>query len=100
MPKMEKAFKITSRRYLGSKTKLLSFIHKTIEEEKLVFNSFLDLFAGTGSVAASFNNEDTRVLLNDILECNRCSFNAFFGAEEINESKLQNFLSLFKSSYN
>ena len=85
MPKTEKAYKITNRRYLGSKTKLLSFIHKIIEEEGLVFDSFLDLFAGTGSVAASFNNENTKMLLNDILECNRCSFNAFFGSEQINE---------------
>ena len=95
MPKTEKAYKITNRRYLGSKTKLLSFIHKTIEEEGLVFDSFLDLFAGTGSVAASFNNENTKVLLNDILECNRCSFNAFFGSEQINETKLQHYLSDF-----
>ena len=95
MPKTEKAYKITNRRYLGSKTKLLSFIHKIIEEEGLVFDSFLDLFAGTGSVAASFNNENTKMLLNDILECNRCSFNAFFGSEQINESKLQKYLSDF-----
>ena len=55
MPKMEKSFKITNRRYLGSKTKLLSFIHETIKKEALKFDSVLDLFAGTGAVADSFN---------------------------------------------
>lgn len=88
MPKMEKTFKITNRRYLGSKTKLLSFIHETIEKENITFDSFLDLFAGTGSVAESFNDGRRKIIVNDILECNRCSYNAFFGNQRIDEEKL------------
>ena len=85
MPKTEKTFKITNRRYLGSKTKLLSFIHETIEKENISFDSFLDLFAGTGSVAESFNDGQHKIIVNDILECNRCSYNAFFGNQKIDE---------------
>ena len=88
MPKTERTFRITNRRYLGSKTKLLSFIHETIDKENIIFDSFLDLFAGTGSVAESFNDGQHKIIVNDILECNRCSYNAFFGNQKINEKKL------------
>lgn len=88
MPKMEKSYKINNRRYLGSKTKLLTFIHDTIRKEGISFYSFLDLFAGTGSVADSFNDGKHKIIVNDILECNRCSFNAFFGKESVDEKKL------------
>lgn len=87
MPKMEK-LRISNRRYLGSKTKLLHFIHETIKKEKIVFESVMDLFAGTGVVASSFNDSNTKVILNDILECNRCAHNAFFGNENIDVDKL------------
>jgi len=95
MPKTEKVFKITNRRYLGSKTKLLSFISKTIEKEKIVFDSFLDLFAGTGSVANYFNDGKKKIILNDILECNRCIYSAFFGNQEIDCNKLSNIIDNF-----
>lgn len=100
MPKMEKTFKLTNRRYLGSKTKLLSFIHETIEKENIHFDSLLDLFAGTGSVADSFNDGKHRIVVNDILECNRCAFNAFFGSEEINEPKLKSIIERYNSANN
>lgn len=99
MPKMEKTFKITNRRYLGSKTKLLSFIHQTIEKENVTFDSFLDLFAGTGSVAESFNDGKRKIIVNDILECNRCSYNAFFGNQRIDEEKLLKFVSEFNNIF-
>lgn len=95
MPKMEKSYKINNRRYLGSKTKLLSFIHDTIQKEGISFYSFLDLFAGTGSVADSFNDGKHKIIVNDILECNRCSFNAFFGNELVDEEKLVLLISQF-----
>lgn len=98
MPKMEKSFRITNRRYLGSKTKLLSFIHETIKKENIEFDSFLDLFAGTGSVADSFNDGSHKIVVNDILECNRCAFNAFFGNETINETKLLEIINRYNSS--
>lgn len=97
MPKTEKLFKITNRRYLGSKTKLLSFIHETIDKENILFDSFLDLFAGTGSVAESFNDGQHKIIVNDILECNRCAYNAFFGNQRINEAKLLKLVAEFNN---
>lgn len=98
MPKMEKLFKITNRRYLGSKTKLLSFIHETIDKENISFDSFLDLFAGTGSVAESFNDGQHKIIVNDILECNRCAYNAFFGNQRIDEGKLFKLVAEFNNT--
>jgi len=98
MPKMEKSFKITNRRYLGSKTKLLSFIHETIEKEALQFDSVLDLFAGTGAVADSFNDGSRRIIVNDILECNRCVYNAFFGKQNINIVNLNKLICEYNSN--
>ena len=98
MPKMEKLFRLSNRRYLGSKQKLLHFIHETIKKENIYFSSFLDLFAGTGVVASSFNDENTSVVLNDILECNRCVYNAYFGSEEIDENKLSSIISDFNAA--
>ncbi len=97
MPKMEKTFRISNRRYLGSKAKLISFIHSTIKKENIVFNSFLDLFAGTGSVADSFNDGNHKIILNDILESNRCIFNAFFGNEVIDHVKILGYIKVFNN---
>ena len=97
MPKMEKSFKITNRRYLGSKTKLLSFIHETIKKEALKFDSVLDLFAGTGAVADSFNDGTHKIIVNDILECNRCAYNAFFGKQKIDEVNLSKIINEYNS---
>lgn len=92
---MENYYKISNRRYLGSKTKLLDFIHKTIKKEDISFYSFLDLFGGTGVVADSFNDGKHKIIINDMLECNRCSYNAFFGKEEIDEKKMKKYISSF-----
>ena len=99
MPKMEKTFKITNRRYLGSKTKLLSFIHETIKKEGLEFDSLLDLFAGTGAVAESFNDGNHKIIVNDILECNRCVYGAFFGKQKIDNGKLINLIKDFNEAF-
>jgi len=101
MPKMENELKttsLTSRRYLGSKTRLLSFIHETIEKEGISFDSFLDIFGGTGSVAYSFNDKQHAIYVNDILESNRCSYNAFFGSEEIDQDKLNKLIVAFNGA--
>ena len=97
MPKMENSFKISSRRYLGSKYKLLPFISETIEKENIKFSSFFDIFAGTGIVSSAFNNAQTKIILNDLLECNRCSYNAFFGKESLDISKVSSLLRTYNS---
>ena len=97
MPKteiIEKNYSINNRRYLGSKTKLISFIHDTLKKENITFDSFLDIFGGTGVVAYSFN-KNTKVIVNDILECNRVSFNAFLGSEKIDLYKINRLIDSF-----
>ncbi|MFA5291013.1 MAG: DNA adenine methylase, partial [Candidatus Paceibacterota bacterium] len=83
-----KKVSITQRRYLGSKTKLLSFIDNIIETEKISFDSFADIFAGTGTVANHFHN-CSKVIVNDILDSNSHIYTAFFGKDRIREEKLK-----------
>lgn len=79
---------ITQRRYLGSKTKLLSFIDSILEAENIEFNSFADVFAGTGTVANHFYNR-SKIIVNDILDSNSHVYTAFFGKGTIREDKLK-----------
>ena len=89
MPKMEiHTFNIKNRRYLGSKAKLLPFIHEIVEKECENFDSFLDLFGGTGNVAWSFNERDKKVMVNDILEANYLSYITFFGKQSVDKDKI------------
>lgn len=75
---------IAQRRYLGSKTRLLPFIEEILKSEKAEFNSFADIFAGTGVVASHFYKK-ADVILNDILDSNHISYQAFFGKQKIRE---------------
>ncbi|MDO4425641.1 MAG: DNA adenine methylase, partial [Planctomycetia bacterium] len=60
-----KTLDINNRRYLGSKYRLLSFIHQVVEQNcSTNWDSILDLFAGTGVVASSFSGK--KLMTNDI----------------------------------
>lgn len=91
-----KSFCITNRRYLGSKTKLLSFIDSILQKEKIEFESFADIFAGTGSVANHFYDR-SRVIVNDILDSNHHAYNAFFGSDKIRYKELKKILNTYNS---
>jgi len=86
-----KSILITQRRYLGSKTKLLNFIDSILQKENIKFESFADIFAGTGSVANHFYDR-SQIIVNDILEANHHAYHAFFGSDEIREDKLKELL--------
>jgi len=60
---------IHQRRYIGSKTKLLSFIDDILKEENVTYHSVADIFAGTGVVGNHFNDRAS-IILNDTLESN------------------------------
>lgn len=64
--------KIPSTRYLGSKQKLVGWIWHAIQD--LEFDSFLDLFGGTGVVGYVAKLNGKKVLYNDLLK-----FNHFIG---------------------
>ncbi len=76
---------IFSRRYLGSKTRLLPFLHRIVVERCDDCASFCDLFAGTGVVAHSFNKPDVRIIANDYLASNAVSLTCWLGITDLDE---------------
>lgn len=90
---------LTSRRYIGSKTKLLEWIFSIIESNT-EGKSFFDVFAGTGSVAERALKIYDRVIVNDILFSNKIIYNAFWGKEEIRGRTLQELKNVFNSLNN
>lgn len=85
---------INNRRYIGSKYKLLGNIEHAIKkyygEEKC---TIADLFAGTGVVAKYFGEKGYNVIVNDILNSNYISYNAWMGKEKVDFDKIQNTIS-------
>lgn len=90
-------FKIENRRYLGSKAKLLDFIHEIVDEHCGEVKTFADIFGGTGNVAWSFNNNKTKIIVNDLLKSNYYSYLAFFGNSNIDENKLKSIINLYNA---
>lgn len=76
-----KKLNINSRRYLGSKYKLLDFINEVIENNCKDFDSIFDVFGGTGVVSSYFCEKGKKIYINDILYSNFCIYNAFFNDE-------------------
>lgn len=85
--------KINNRRYLGNKYKLLPFITKIVTEYCGDFNSFTDIFAGTGAVASAYINK--QLTTNDILFSNYISNTAWFSPEKYDWDKLVGFISKY-----
>lgn len=91
-----KTIAINQRRYLGSKTKLLGFIDDILQSENIEFETFADIFAGTGTVADHFYNS-SKIIVNDILVSNNYIYQAFFGKDKIRENKLKERLKLYNT---
>ncbi|MEG0361821.1 MAG: Dam family site-specific DNA-(adenine-N6)-methyltransferase [Longicatena sp.] len=85
-------FEIYNRRYLGSKTKLLDFIHQVVSDNCESIDSVFDVFGGTGVVGYSFNKEKS-VIINDILMTNYVIYNTFFSNKKINIKRLEKIIS-------
>lgn len=90
-------FELSNRRYLGSKTKLISFIHEVVNDNCSNINSVLDLFGGTGVVGYSFNDECS-VLINDILKTNIVAYDTFFSNETIDKNKIEGMLEKYNDA--
>ena len=80
--------KINQRRYLGNKQRLLDFIYKIINSNIKEFNSFCDIFAGTGAVANYFNHSDNKIIINDLLYHNYISHYAFLSNDSFDIIKI------------
>lgn len=90
-------FQLQNRRYLGNKYKLLGFIEDIINEKCDGFNSFCDIFAGTGVVGGRFNQKNIKVISNDILASNYFPLKAFLGASKLNDKKIEEKITLLNS---
>lgn len=88
---------INNRRYIGSKSRMISFIKEVMEKEKIEYSSFLDLFGGTGIVGDSFNDSKTKIYVNDLLKSNYLSYLAWFGNDKIDKKKIQKYIDNYNS---
>ena len=89
-------FKLSSRRYTGAKTKLLSKIEQIALLHLKSFSkkqnlSFFDVFAGTGVVSEAFMRDSSfsRFIINDFLHSNFVLYYAFFKQEGFDALKLE-----------
>ena len=78
--------KINNRRYLGNKYKLLPFITNIISSECGDFESFADIFAGTGAVSSAYT--DKKLYTNDILYSNYVCHLTWFSNDIFDIKKL------------
>lgn len=81
---------INNRRYLGNKYKLLPFITRVVQEQGLEFQSFADIFAGTGAVSSAF--PDKTIITNDLMYSNYICNYAWFGADKYDQAKIIDFV--------
>lgn len=94
---MLSSFNISSRRYLGNKTKLLPFILDITKKNCKNIKSVADIFAGTGSVASVFT--DKIIYTNDILKSNYICNLAWFSPKKYSKTKIEFLLNDF-NKYN
>ena len=87
--------KINNRRYLGNKYRLLPFITKVIASECGDFNSFADIFAGTGAVSSAYT--DKTLYTNDILYSNYLCHLTWFSDEAFDIKKIEEYVHFFNS---
>ncbi len=89
------SFSINNRRYLGNKYKLNEFIRNTILKECGEFETFADLFAGTGAVASMF--QDKHLIVNDILYSNYVCYQTWFGTEKYSPNKIKSYIKKYNN---
>ncbi len=88
---------ISNRRYLGSKARIIDFLKETVKKECGDIKSVADIFAGIGSVGWAYNNKHTKVIVNDILESNFLSYNAWFDSSDYDNSKITEIINNYNS---
>lgn len=89
--------KINNRRYLGNKYRLLPFITNVIAKECDDFETFADIFAGTGAVSSAYT--DKQIITNDILYSNYLCHLTWFSDEEFDAKKITNYINYFNSDF-
>ena len=87
--------KINNRRYLGNKYRLLPFISDVIAKECGNFDTFADIFAGTGAVSSAYT--DKILYTNDILYSNYLCHLTWFSDEGFDIGKIENYIEFYNS---
>lgn len=88
---------LESRRYIGSKSKLTSWIMDIVDNYTKDVHTFCDIFAGTGTVANRAVEKFEHIIINDFLFSNQVVYEAFFGEGDWDKSKLCNILNTYNS---
>lgn len=84
---------INNRRYIGSKTKLLSNINDVIKNYYKDNNFvFYDPFAGTGVVADFYSQKGCKVIANDLLFSNFVAYNTWIKNGQFDINKISQYL--------
>lgn len=88
---------INNRRYLGNKYRLLPFISDVISKECGKFDTFADIFAGTGAVSSAYT--DKILYTNDILYSNYLCHLTWFSDEDFDIQKIANYVDFYNSDH-
>lgn len=91
-------FKLSNRRYIGCKQKLLDWIFGQIRAAMPKAKSLFDVFAGTGVVAErAFDEGFERVIVNDLLYSNGVIYEGFFGGGKVSDRKLKEIVAAYNA---
>ena len=90
-----KTTKINNRRYLSNKYRLLPFINDVIAKECGKFETFADIFAGTGAVSSSYT--DKILYTNDILYSNYLCHLTWFSDKPFDITKIERYIEFFNT---
>ncbi len=94
---VEKTIRLESRRYIGNKSKLTSWIFENIFNETIDCKSFFDVFAGTATITKNALNYFDSVITNDILFSNNVIYKAVFERSQWNKIKIEKLLSYYNT---
>lgn len=91
-------FKLSNRRYIGCKQKLLDWIFSQIRDVMPKAKSLFDVFAGTGVIAERALDEGfERVIVNDLLYSNGVIYEGFFGGGKVSDRKLKEIVAAYNA---
>lgn len=96
-PIKENCFQLQNRRYIGNKHKLIEWIFSILNKE-CEGETFTDIFAGTGVVAAVASRHFQQIILNDFLFSNDAIYKAFFGSGHWDSAKINTLINHYNNT--
>ena len=91
LPNHKTRFKISNRRYTGSKLRIKDWIKKLITDNCPNAKSFCDIFAGTAIITDEMLSKYDDFVLNDLLYSNEIIYKAFYMNQAFDMDKLFKF---------